>query len=138
VPGLSPTSILRWERYPKLAARPGVGAQEHVISEAQVHGGLTGSVSLKLLLQLAGVLNHVRERLFAQRGDDRLPGLPGEFDRSHAQDGRPGLQLGTAVCAESIGGPLPGASAAAGATYATQRSVSRLSERSDGRAPVPE
>jgi hypothetical protein len=67
----------------QLPARPGVGAQEDIIREVEGHDRLIGRVLLELLLQGVGVVQHVREPLFAQHSDDGAPGLPRQRDRSH-------------------------------------------------------
>ena len=56
------------QRDPQLPARPGVGAQEHLIGEVQGHAELIGRMLLELLLQTVSVLAHEGQPRLAQSG----------------------------------------------------------------------
>jgi hypothetical protein len=73
----------RRQRDAQLPTRPVVGAQEHIIDQAEGHRGFAGSMLLELLLQAVSVVEHVRQALRTRGGDEGGPSLPGQVNRPH-------------------------------------------------------
>lgn len=68
--------LVNWQWDPQVSARPVDRVHEQLIGEVVRHGRLIGWVLVVLLLQAVGMLQHARQRLLPQHGDDGASGLP--------------------------------------------------------------